>query len=151
MTQEEALNIIETKWGLDREKFYNELPEEMKEDADFLEKLVQMQPLFIIKINQDLDYFKKLILIAIEEIGVDALWEMNSDIFKDVDIVVAALKSPYGQDCWEPILCGAGESAEYSKKIIEAGYKLYGDKVLDLNYKELLNKRELVEIVKMKL
>jgi hypothetical protein len=128
------------------EENYNELPEEMKQDSNFLEKLVKIKPFLIGKINRDLDCFKKLLHIAIEEIGVDALWEINDiNVFKDIDIIVAALKSPYGQDCWQSILCVASEKAEYSKKIIEAGYNLYGDKVLDLDYLNLSNDRQVVE------
>jgi hypothetical protein len=144
MTQEEALKIIENEI-FKYEAIYNELPEEMKQDGNFLEKLIQIKPFLIGKINRDLDCFKKLLFIAIEEIGVDALWEMDSEIFEDIDIIVTALKSPYGQHIWESILCDAG--AEYSKNIIEAGYNLYGDKVLDLEYLSLAKDRQVVESV----
>ena len=144
MTQEDALKIIENEI-FKYEGIYNELPEEMKRDINFLEKLIQIKPFLIGKINPDLDCFKKLLHIAIEEIGVDALWEMDSKIFEDIDIIVAALKSPYGQHIWESILCDTG--AEYSKKIIEAGYNLYGDKVLDFDYLDLANDRRVVESV----
>ena len=125
------------------------LPMELIEDGDFIEKVIRIQPLLITYFlgNKDYDILidKKLLFIAIEEIGVDALWEMDSEIFKDIDIIVAALKSPYGQHIWEAILYDAG--AEYSKKIIEAGYNLYGDKVLALNYSSLTNDRQVVESV----
>jgi hypothetical protein len=127
------------------------LPMDLIEDGDFIEKVIRIKPLLITYLLGNKDYHilihKKLLFIAIEESGVDALWEMDSEIFKDIDIIVAALKSPYGQDCWDPILCGAGENAEYSKKIIEAGYNLYGDKVLALNYSNLTNDRQVVELV----
>ena len=127
------------------------LPMELIEDGDFIEKVIRIQPHLITYFlgNKDYDILihKKLLFIAIEEIGVDALWEMDSEIFKDIDIIVAALKSPYGQICWDPILCSASENAEYSKKIIEAGYNLFGDKVLELNYSNLTNDRQVVESV----
>ncbi len=127
------------------------LPFKLLEDADLLEEVIRINPLLITNYlehkNYDILIHKKLLFIAIEEIGVDALWEVDSEIFKDIDIIVAALKSPYGQICWDPILCGAGENAEYSKKIIEAGYNLYGDKVLALNYLNLTNDRQVVESV----
>ena len=127
------------------------LPMELIEDGDFIEKVIRIQPHLITYFlgNKDYDILihKKLLFIAIEEIGVDALWEMDSEIFKDIDIIVAALKSLYGQICWDPILCGASENAEYSKKIIEAGYNLFGDKVLELNYLNLANHRQVVESV----
>jgi hypothetical protein len=125
------------------------LPMELIEDGDFIEKVIRIQPLLITYFlgNKDYDILihKKLLFIAIEEIGVDALWEMDSEIFKDIDIIVAALKSPYGQHIWEAILYDAG--TEYSKKIIEAGYNLYGDKVLALNYSNLTNDRQVIESV----
>lgn len=133
------------------DEVWSMLPIELIEDSNFLEKLIGIRPLLIIELKNEYPNLinKSLILIAIEKIGVDALWEMNSEIFKDINIIVSALKSPYGQDCWESILCAAGENAEYSKKIIEAGYNLYGDKVLEFNYEKLLNNQELVEMVKI--
>ena len=58
MTQEEALKIIENEI-FKYEAIYNELPEEMKQDGNFLEKLIQIKPFLIGKINRDLDCFKK--------------------------------------------------------------------------------------------
>ncbi len=125
------------------------LPFKLLEDADLLEEVIRINPLLITNYlehkNYDILIHKKLLFIAIEEIGVDALWEVDSEIFKDIDIIVAALKSPYGQHIWEAILHDAG--TEYSKKIIEAGYNLYGDKVLALNYSNLTNDRQVVESV----
>ncbi len=125
------------------------LPFKLLEDADLLEEVIRINPLLITNYlehkNYDILIHKKLLFIAIEEIGVDALWEVDSEIFKDIDIIVAALKSPYGQHIWEAILHDAG--TEYSKKIIEAGYNLYGDKVLALNYLNLTNDRQVVESV----
>jgi hypothetical protein len=51
---------------------------------------------------------KTIILTAIEVIGVDALWDKEIEIYQDVEIMVAALKSPYGQICWEPLLTAVG-------------------------------------------
>jgi hypothetical protein len=123
---------------------YNYIPDEFKEDLNFSIELVRIHPLIIDEFNSYLRNNKTIILTAINEIGVDALWHKNIEIYQNVEIMVAALKSQYGQDCWEPILCAAGVEAELSKFIIETAYEIHGDAVLDYDFYWLKNQNEII-------
>lgn len=129
------------------EDIFEFIPEFLKRDIDFLVELVIISPSITYKFDYEFRNNRRIILSAIDGYGVDALWEMELKIFQDVEIIVTALKSAYGQHIWEDILCGAGDLAEFSKSIIEAGYILYGDKVLEMSYNDLENDRQVVESV----
>ena len=86
---------------------------------------------------------RAFVLTAISHEGIDALWSMPLSVFQDVEIIVAALKSHNGTDeaVWEGILCAAGEEAEFSKNVIEQGYKVHGERVLEMTFTSLLNEQ----------
>ena len=94
-------------------KFINPV---LYDDINLMMELVKLQPFVLNNFPFKLRINKNFVATAIEEIGVDALWNMPLKIFQDIDLIVKALQSKYGSDSWEPILCAAGDKAEYSKK-----------------------------------
>ena len=86
---------------------------------------------------------------AISDWGVDALWELPIDVFKDIHMMLMALKGPSGfnEDLWSAVLNGAGGEAYFHKILIEQAYKKYGDVILEKDLKWIKSQEELKEIV----
>ena len=122
----------------------NLIPNEYQDDLNFILELVRIHPLVIDQLKSSFKNNKTIILTAIADIGVDALWDKEIEVYQDVEIMVAALKSQYGQDCWEPILCSAGVEAELSKFIIQTAYEIHGDAVLKYDFYWLKNQNEII-------
>ena len=126
---------------------FNLIPDNFKNDLDFIIDLVKIHPLIIDALNSAFRYNKSIILTAINEIGVDALWQKKLEIYQDVEIIVAALKSPYGQECWEPLLTAAGNVAEFSKIIIEIAYSLFGEEIIKNDFDQIKVMPKVMELL----
>ena len=86
---------------------------------------------------------------AISDWGVDALWEMPIEVFKNIHLMLKALKGLSGlnEDLWSAVLNGAGSEAYFHKILIEQAYKKYGDVILVKDLKWIKSQEELKEIV----
>jgi hypothetical protein len=115
----------------------NLIPNEYQDDLNFILEMVRIHPLVIDQLKSSFKNNKTIILTAIADIGVDALWDKEIEIYQDVEIMVAALKSPYGQICWEPVLTAAGNVAEFSKIVIELAYSIYGEEVIEYDFNKI--------------
>jgi hypothetical protein len=109
----------------------------ISDDFDFIIELVKIRPLIIDDLNSFFRNNKTIILTAINEIGVDALWHKKLEIYQDIEIMVAALKSPFGQTCWEPILSASGSETEFSKTIIEIAFSIYGEEIIKNDFEQI--------------
>jgi hypothetical protein len=123
---------------------YTLIQEKFKTDVEFLRKIVEQNPLVYSMLPEEIRSKREFVLTAISHEGIDALWSMPLSIFQDVEIIVAALKSHNGSDddVWEGILCAAGEEAEFSKNVIQQGYKVHGERVLEMTFTSLLNEHK---------
>ena len=119
-------------------EIYRIIPKEYKSNIEFLNELVKLDPLIVNQFEYELQNNKIIILTAISEIGVDALWGKKEEVFRDIDIMIAALISPYGQDSWEPILNGVGGDAHFSKNKIETAYNIFGEEILEHDFNWIL-------------
>ncbi len=128
---------------------YNAYPfvaHELKIESDFIIPIIEKYPLLIDKAEENIKSNRDLVLKCIKKIGVDALWDLSTSLYEDVEIFVEALDQPYGQDCWIPICTGAGNQFEFNKKVIETAYKLYGKTVtLKYSLNDLLNNTEVMK------
>jgi len=138
--------IIMIAFEQDRE-IINFIPDEFQDDLNFILELVRIHPLVIDQLNSSFKNNKTIILTAIEDIGVDALWDKEIKIYQDVEIMVAALKSPYGQDSWEPILSAAGTETEFSKAIIEIAFSIYGEEIIKNDFEQIKVMPKVIEIL----
>jgi len=126
---------------------FNLISDDFKNDFDFIIELVKIRPLIIDDLNSFFRNNKTIILTAINEIGVDALWNKKLEIYQDLEIMVAALKSPFGQDCWEPLLTAAGNAAEFSKIIIEIAYSLFGNEIIKNHFDQIKVMPKVMELL----
>jgi hypothetical protein len=120
---------------------YPLIPEKFNADVEFLQRIVEHNPSVYSLLPEEIRSKRAFVLTAISHEGIDALWSMPLSVFQDVEIIVAALKSHNGSDeaVWEGILCAAGEEAEFSKNVIQQGYEVHGERVLEMTFKTLLN------------
>jgi|GEM_PF-6594680 len=125
----------------------NFIPDEFQDDLNFILELVRIHPLVIDQLNSSFKNNKTIILTAIEDIGVDALWDKEIKIYQDVEIMVAALKSRFGQACWEPILSAAGTETEFSKTIIEIAFSIYGEEIIKNDFEQIKVMPKVIEIL----
>jgi hypothetical protein len=126
---------------------FNLISDDFKNDFDFIIELVKIRPLIIDDLNSFFRNNKTIILTAINEIGVDALWNKKLEIYQDIEIMVAALKSPYGQACWEPILSASGSETEFSKTIIEIAFSIYGEEIIKNDFEQIKVMPKVMELL----
>jgi hypothetical protein len=124
---------------------YKFIPEKFKSDHSFLIELVNIDPLILDKFNDEFRNERNIILVAIDKIGVDALWNKNIEVYKDIQIMISAIKSRYGQNLWDSILNSSGDDAVFSKKVIDIAYSIYGDALLQHNFNWILAQKDVIE------
>jgi hypothetical protein len=119
------------------------IPDKFKADVEFLIRIVENNPSVYSLLPDEIRSKRAFVLTAISHDGIDALWSMPLSVFQDVEIIVAAIRSHNGTDeaVWDGILCAAGEEAEFSKNVIQQGYEVHGERVLDMTFTTLLNEQ----------
>jgi hypothetical protein len=128
------------------EGVYSLLPKQFQSDLPFIQKLVELNFLVYSLLPIEIRSCRGLVFRALVEEGIDALWEMPKSIFQDVEIMVTAFKSHNGtdEDLWDSILCAAGDESESSKKLIQRGYEIYGERVLSMSYSMLIHDQSII-------
>jgi hypothetical protein len=122
------------------------------EDIDFVLACMRVNEDVYSRLPMHIKSQTRILEQAISDWGVDALWELPIDVFKDIQIMLMALKGPSGlnEDLWSAVLNGAGSEAYFHKILIEQAYKKYGDVILEKDLKWLKNQDDLkVNVMKL--
>ena len=119
------------------------------EDLNFILSCLQMNSEVFPHLPVNLRSHESVLLYAIPIWGVDAFWELPTCVFKNIKLMLMAMKSPCGnnEDLWSAVLNGAGSEAHFHKILIEQAYKKYGDVILGKDLKWIKSQGELKEIV----
>lgn len=119
------------------------------EDINFVLNCLQMNSDVFPLLPLTLRSRENVLLWAIPIWGVDAFWELPSDVFKNIHLMLMAMKSPGGndEDLWSAVLNGVGGEAYFHKILIEQAHKKYGDLILEKDLNWIKSQAELKEVV----
>jgi hypothetical protein len=119
------------------------------DDIDFVLVCMQVNEDVYSRLPLHIKSQTRILEQAISDWGVDALWEMPIEVFKNIHLMLKALKGLSGlnEDLWSAVLNGAGSEAYFHKILIEQAYKKYGDVILVKDLKWIKSQEELKEIV----
>ena len=119
------------------------------DDIDFVLVCMQVNEDVYSRLPLHIKSQTRILEQAISDWGVDALWEMPIEVFKNIHLMLKALKGLSGlnEDLWSAVLNGAGSEAYFHKILIEQAYKKYGDIILVKDLKWIKSQEELKEIV----
>jgi hypothetical protein len=119
------------------------------DDIDFVLVCMQVNEDVYSRLPLHIKSQTRILEQAISDWGVDALWEMPIEVFKNIHMMLKALKGLSGlnEDLWSAVLNGAGSEAYFHKILIEQAYKKYGDVILGKDLKWIKSQGELKEIV----
>ena len=119
------------------------------DDIDFVLVCMQVNADVYSRLPLHIKSQTRILEQAISDWGVDALWEMPIEVFKNIHLMLKALKGLSGlnEDLWSAVLNGAGSEAYFHKILIEPAYKKYGDVILEKDLKWIKSQEELKEIV----
>ena len=119
------------------------------DDIDFVLVCMQVNEDVYSRLPLHIKSQTRILEQAISDWGVDALWEMPIEVFKNIHLMLKALKGLSGlnEDLWSAVLNGAGSEAYFHKILIEQAYKKYGDVILVKDLKWIKSQGELKEIV----
>ena len=119
------------------------------DDIDFVLVCMQVNEDVYSRLPLHIKSQTRILEQAISDWGVDALWEMPIEVFKNIHMMLKALKGLSGlnEDLWSAVLNGAGSEAYFHKILIEQAYKKYGDIILVKDLKWIKSQEELKEIV----
>ena len=119
------------------------------EDIDFVLACMRVNEDVYSRLPMHIKSQARILEQAISDWGVDALWELPTDVFKEIHIMLMALQGPSGlnEDLWSAVLNGAGSEAYFHKILIEQAYKKYGDVILEKDLKWIKSQAELKIVV----
>lgn len=119
------------------------------DDIDFVLVCMQVNEDVYSRLPLHIKSQTRILEQAISDWGVDALWEMPIEMFKNIHMMLKALKGISGlnEDLWSAVLNGAGSEAYFHKILIEQAYKKYGDVILEKDLKWIKSQAELKIVV----
>ena len=119
------------------------------DDIDFVLVCMQVNEDVYSRLPLHIKSQTRILEQAISDWGVDALWEMPIEVFKNIHLMLKALKGLSGlnEDLWSAVLNGAGSEAYFHKILIEQAYKKYGDVILEKDLKWIKSQAELKIVV----
>ena len=119
------------------------------DDIDFVLVCMQVNEDVYSRLPLHIKSQTRILEQAISDWGVDALWEMPIEVFKNIHMMLKALKGISGlnEDLWSAVLNGAGSEAYFHKILIEQAYKKYGDVILEKDLKWIKSQAELKIVV----
>lgn len=119
------------------------------EDLNFILSCLQMNSEVFPHLPVSLRSSESVLLSAIPIWCVDAFWQLPTYVFKNIQLMLMAMKSPGGnnEDLWSAVLNGAGGEAYFYKILIEEAYKKYGDLILEKDLIWIKSQEELRIIV----
>ena len=119
------------------------------DDIDFVLVCMQVNEDVYSRLPLHIKSQTRILEQAISDWGVDALWEMPIEVFKNIHLMLKALKGLSGlnEDLWSAVLNGAGSEAYFHKILIEQAYKKYGDLILEKDMKWIKSQGELKVVV----
>lgn len=130
---------------------YNHIPDDVLEDIEFVIQIVRIQPILVLYnentlcLDDKMRCNKRVIITAIEYLGVDALWDLCPNLYQDVDIIVNVLNFTTNEEDWSGHECSKGKEFEKSKKLIEVAWEIYGNSITEHDYNWILSQSEIIE------